>query len=206
MIHRPMFLAKLIEGLKKRFFLVKGSDGQEEIARQYTAFNAVSVSSMTSRYREGESAQLVWEDIRALRNKVKPNLINWDNILLELKKVFQQTDKDVGESLDSNDYPNISRLQQLVRVQSPTSAECERLFSRMNIIHTDLRNRLSLMSVRNLILMNEVASHPYLYDPRADAEVLLQTKPRARKRKVRDLRMTPAAKASFDLTKAVNGK
>jgi hypothetical protein len=49
------------------------------------------------------------------------------------------------------DFPSIHSFLKLVATLSPGSVDCERSFSLMNLIKTDIRNSLTVTSLANLM-------------------------------------------------------
>ena len=57
----------------------------------------------------------------------------------------------------SADYPQVSRLFTICLLSALSSVDCERGFSRYNLIKTNLRNRLKVSSISTLL---KVCLHP----------------------------------------------
>ena len=59
--------------------------------------------------------------------------------------------KDGHESAEDNELKELNR--RLIILHAISSAECERIFSSMNLTHTSQRNALEVESLRNLLFI-----------------------------------------------------
>lgn len=57
----------------------------------------------------------------------------------------------------SSDYPNVSKFFTICLLSAVSSVDCERGFSRYNLIKTNIRNRLKVSSVNTIV---KICLHP----------------------------------------------
>ena len=107
--------------------------------------------------------------------RFKPHIVDWRKVEGQLHLVVEKVKHFEEVNLRDKSMSSLARLQNLIRCLSPTSGECERQFSLVNIFHTDLRNRLSIATVRDIMFLNATAADPFVYPPAEDAEVLINT-------------------------------
>ena len=108
---------------------------------------------------------------RLLTNDEKENAIDeWLDLKLYMTRRRHETVLKGYENMlgspDSNHIKNISLLVQIMLTISPSTAECERGFSQMNLIKTERRTRLQYESLASLVRINIDGPSLMEFDPK----------------------------------------
>lgn len=73
-------------------------------------------------------------------------------------------------------YPNILAIVDLVLTFSPSSAQAERGFSQLNIVKSNLRDRLGQNSLYNILAIKFLSNDIHSYNPDKDVDNFFMSK------------------------------
>jgi len=92
-------------------------------------------------------------DPRELKLSLQTTISEWKTFKNDIKLNFVASSNNIltKRVLNSVFYPNLSQLYAFFLIIPLTTAECERSFSRMNLIKTDLRINLAHETLDNLM-------------------------------------------------------
>ena len=166
-------MIKLCQEIKKRF------DMDDDLLRMISFFHPMKVFNYSSRQHLPSLGPLVRKMPRIYTGDIQMLDDEWRNLdSITLPDEFQPSDncgvvhfyQKLGSFQECGIYylKNLSIFSLQILALPVSNVDAERLFSKLNLIKTDIRNRLNVDSVKSLILISESvkdAEACYLYEP-----------------------------------------
>lgn len=153
---RHTLLQNLLDALEKRFDEIN----LDSVLGNIDIFDPLNIGEGAENESYGE------KELKVLLENLPQNLsINSTEAVNEYidYKVWSRTKQKLScetvwqrflaESSDSNEYTNLCKLLNFILILPFSTAECERGFSQLNLIKSDIRNRLSTDTVNDLLMV-----------------------------------------------------
>ena len=189
-IHLPHLITRFYDSLGTRLI-----DNKKNLDL-YRNLERLELANIDKATFEGYGqAQLLW--LEKNTNIVRPEVAVQVQVQLEAYiEQRRQMQPGADPSIDSEEFVELKKVIRRIKSISPTSAECERLFSLMNRVHTEYRNSFSTMSVSGAMMIRKNGVHPAIFDSKKAARILLGQK--SVRRSTVEVQTTPELEKLFE--------